>query len=199
MDAIATSAGTADDSAGLQQPRQRRITRHLCACVIALALSGCGSHQPSAQARLCLSRVRALVAHALSIRTNQVATDPSIGNDAMPQCSFKARLTRGRRFAVTINVDTSPQPYMVLSRTIVERQQVFSPKRLVPAPVAVLGLGLVASWFPPSQLMSTDGVRLVTTTVFWSGASQDEERRLAVRVSRPYLGKSKPSLAKLYP
>ncbi len=175
------------------------ITRRLWVCLLALALFGCGSHRLSPQARLCSSRVRTLVAQTLTIRTDDVATDPGIGNDAMPQCSFKARLPRGGRFDATINVDSSPQPYNVLSRTIEERQQVFSPTRLVPAPVAVLGLGLLASWFPPSQLMSTDGVRLVTTTILWSGASQGKERRLAVRVSRLYLGKSKPSLAKLYP
>jgi hypothetical protein len=175
------------------------VGRLLSGCLIAVVLWGCGSHQLSPQARLCLPPVKALLTRTLRVRSSQVVTVPGIGNDGMPQCSFKARLPSGGRFAVTINVDRSPQPYMVLSRTIVERQQVFSPTRLVPAPVSVLGLGLLASWFPPSQLMSTDGVRLVTTTVLWRGASQGQERRLAVRISRPYLGKSKPSLAKLYP
>jgi hypothetical protein len=123
-----------------------------------------------------------------------------VGNNVMPQCSFRARLPGGGRFKLTVNVDTSPQPYMVLSRTIVERQQVFSPTRLVPAPIAVTGLGLLASWFPDDkQLMSTDGVRLVTTTVLWSRAGRAREIRLAKRISRLYLGKSQPGKAKLYP
>lgn len=118
----------------------------------------------------------------------------------MPQCSFRASEPGRARFELTVNVDTSPQPYMVLSRKIVEGQQVFTPTRLTPAPIAVMGLGLLASWFPAeSQLMSTDGVRMITTSVTWSGVSQLRERQLATRISRLYLGKSKPSLAKLYP
>lgn len=101
---------------------------------------------------------------------------------------------------LTVNVDTSPQPYTVLSRTIVEGQQVFSPVRLVPAPVSVMGLGLLASWFPnQSQLMSTDGIRLVRTTVVWPGAKQAKDIAFATRISRLYLKKSKPALAHGYP
>ena len=130
----------------------------------------------------------------------QIKTVPGTGNDSEPQCSFRAHLAGGGRFEATVNVDTSPQPYTVLDRTIVEGQQVFTPTRLTPAPVAVLHLGLLASWFPgQSHLMSTDGVRLVTTTLMWSGAKQAKEIRFAARISRLYLGKSKGSLAHGYP
>jgi hypothetical protein len=140
------------------------------------------------------------VAQTLALNSKQIATVPSTGNNGMPQCSFKTQLKNGRRFNVTVNVDTSPQPYMVLSRTIVERQQVFSPKRLVPAPIAVLGLGLLASWFPDDQqLISTDGVRLVTTAVTWGRAKRDQQIRFATKLTRLFLGKSKASAAKLYP
>jgi hypothetical protein len=118
----------------------------------------------------------------------------------MPQCSFTVHLPGGKRFVATANVDTSPQPYTVLSRTIVEGQQVFSPVRLVPAPVSVMHLGLLASWFPnQQQLMSTDGVRLVRTTVIWPGAKQGEKIRFATRISRLYLKRSKSSAAHGYP
>jgi hypothetical protein len=139
------------------------------------------------------------VAHQLTVAPGRIAAARSIGNDGMPQCSFSTRLG-GKRVVLTVNVDTSPQPYTVLSRTIVEGQQVFSPVRLVPAPVSVTGLGLLASWFPnQSQLMSTDGNRLIRTTVVWPGAKQAQEIGFATRISRLYLKKSKPGLAHGYP
>jgi hypothetical protein len=168
------------------------------ACAVAVALAGCGSaHKPqSPSARLCLAPARQIVARALALHADEITPVPGTGNNAEPQCSFKANLPGGRQFVLTVNVDPSPQPFTVLSRTIEEGQQVFGPRRLVPAPVAVLHLGLLASWFPnSSHLMSTDGVRLVTTTVIWSGARQAREIRLATQISRLYLGKLRPSLA----
>lgn len=144
--------------------------------------------------------MRALSAQALRIAPSRIVTRPGIGNNGMPQCTFRASLPGGEPFALTVNVDSSPQPYTVLSRTIVEGQQVFSPTRLVPAPVGVMGLGLLASWFPnDSALMSTDGVRLVTTTLRWGGARQGAKIRFATQISRLYLGRPKPSLAHGYP
>ena len=164
-------------------------------CAGALALTGCGSSKP-AQATLCYARARTVVAQTLTIRPGSIATAKGIGNDGAPQCSFTARLSDGKHFDATVNVDVEPQPYTILSRTIVEGQQVFSPQRLTPAPVAVLNLGLLASWFPgPSQLMSTDGVRMVTATVTWPGAKQGAEISFATRLSRLYLGRPKPALA----
>jgi hypothetical protein len=166
--------------------------------LLCLPLLGCGtSHtKQSPASRLCQSRSRQLVAQTLRLPASQITAVPGTGNNAEPQCSFKARMPGGGRFDVTVNVDPSPQPYTVLSRTIVEGQQVFSPTRLTPAPVAVLHLGLLASWFPgPSHLMSTDGTRLVTTTVTWTGAKQAQEIRFAAQISRLYLGKLRPSLA----
>ena len=143
-----------------------------------------------------MPQVQKLAAQTLGVAVGQIAEVPGTGNNAEPQCSFKTHLAGGGQFDVTVNVDPSPQPYTVLARTIEEGQQVFSPTRLTPAPVSVMHLGLLASWFPgPSHLMSTDGVRLVTTTVMWSGAKQAQEIRLATRISRLYLGKSRPALA----
>ncbi len=171
----------------------------LGACLGALSLSGCGGSQ-SRSSSICRPSARELVARTFAVSPGQVTAKRSEGNNAMPQCSFTASLPGGRRFAVTVNVDTSPQPYMVLSRTIAERTQGFTPTSVLPAPVAVLGLGLLASWFPDEQaLMSTDGVRLVTAYVRWSGARQGAKVRFATRISRLYLGRSKTSRAKLYP
>lgn len=167
------------------------------ASAISLALWGCGSSTKSSA--VCRPRAQQLVARTLGLSSSRITAAASKGNNGEPQCSFTARLTGGR-FDTTVNVDTSPQPYAVLSRTIEEKQQVFSPTRLVPAPIAVLHLGLLASWFPDNkQLMSTDAVRLVTTTVIWPRAKQGQEIRFATQISRLYLGKSNPSRAKLFP
>lgn len=170
------------------------------ALAIPVVLWGCGSHRESAQARLCLPRTRQHVARTLNLSTRRIAIAPSIGNNAMPQCSFTARLPGGRRFDMTVNVDTSPQPYMVLARTIEERSQGFSPTSAVPAPVAVMGLGLEASWLPDEHaLMSTDGLRLVTVSLTWPGTRQAQKIQFATRISRFYLGRSRASLAKRSP
>jgi hypothetical protein len=89
---------------------------------------------------------------------------------------------------VTANVDTAPQPYYVLERATVEATQVFGPARMAATPLVVTGLGLEATWFPDyTQLMSTDGTRLITASISWRGASQARERALAKAVSRAYL------------
>jgi hypothetical protein len=175
-----------------------RRTFLILASAIPIALTACGSaHKPLSPAeRLCSPRARQLVAQTLMVHPGQITAVPGTGNNAEPQCSFKAHRPSGGQFEVTVNVDPSPQPYTVLARTIEEGQQVFSPTRLTPAPVAVLHLGLLASWFPgPSHLMSTDGVRLITTTVTWSGARQSQKIRFATQISRLYLGKLRPALA----
>jgi hypothetical protein len=74
---------------------------------------------------------------------------------------------------------------------------VFGGPRLVAAPEHVPGLGLDGDWFPARDaVMSSDGVRLITTTVVdWKGASQAGQRTLAVAVTRPFLGPLRKKLA----
>jgi hypothetical protein len=67
-----------------------------------------------------------------------------------------------------------------------------------------MNLGLEASWFPQEQwLISTDGYRVITTSVDWSGAGQQRKIALARAVTVPYLhtphGKVAERLAKSYP
>src|SRR5205823_3416127 len=94
-----------------------------------------------------------------------ISVTPGISNSAVPRCVFGI----GKR-QVTALVDSGPQPYFRLERTIVEDAQQFSTVRLEPAPVHVGGLGLDASWFPgEQQLMTTDGRRLITVIVKWHG------------------------------
>jgi hypothetical protein len=92
------------------------------------------------------------------------------------------------RVAATANVNTGPQPYFVLERTAIEAAQQFTATRMIAAPQAVSRLGIEADWFPAeTQLMTTDGVRLITVSVSWRGATQARKRALAVALARTYL------------
>jgi hypothetical protein len=89
---------------------------------------------------------------------------------------------------LTANIDTSPSPYFRLERTAVEAYQMFAPTGAAPPPRPVDRLGLEAYWFPDrTQLMSTDGGRLVTVAVAWRRSRQARRQALAVAASRPYL------------
>ena len=85
-----------------------------------------------------------------------------------------------------------------LERTAVEAEQVFSTGREEPAPVKVsrLGLDAYSYWFPGErQVMTTDGVRLITATIEWPQAPAGKRRALAVVAARPFLGKLHPKAA----
>lgn len=106
----------------------------------------------------------------------------------MPQCSYTAHLADGVRVVAVANVDTAPQPYFRLDRAATEAGQAFTSGKPPPPPQAITGLGLTADWFPTqTQLMTTDGVRLITVSVNWRGATQKRERAYAIALSRTYL------------
>src|SRR5437763_8386405 len=166
-------------------------------CALAL-LAGCGggskhapattTKQPAAARRpgVCLSQARAVVASALGVAPASVAAAQSTGNNAMPQCSFRAR-----RVTLIANVDSSPQTFQRLERAVVEEAQQFSTARNVPAPERVAGLGLDADWFPfEGQLLTADNRRLITVTVKWPGAAKKRARALSAAVARIYLKQS---------
>lgn len=89
---------------------------------------------------------------------------------------------------LTANIDTSPSPYFRLERTAVEAYQMFAPTGAAQPPRPVDRLGLEAYWFPDrTQLMSTDGTRLVTVAVGWRRSRQARRQGLAVVALRPYL------------
>jgi hypothetical protein len=116
----------------------------------------------------------------------------------MPQCTFTAR----DHVSLTVNIYTGPQPYFLLERTAVETGQMLVPTHAAPPPQTVTGLGIDAYWFPDrNQLMSTDGVRLITASVSWAGASLARQLALATALSRMYLTVPRRSngLAKGYP
>lgn len=132
---------------------------------------------------VCLAAARTTVARASggSVSSQRQST----GNNAQPQCTYRAG-----HLTVVANVDSSPQPYDRLERTVVEAQQQFGAVRTEPPPQRVPGLGLDADWFPREhQLLTTDGRKLITVTVSWRGASKARKRALAGVVARVYLGR----------
>ncbi|HUA44933.1 MAG TPA: hypothetical protein VMA77_06890 [Solirubrobacteraceae bacterium] len=136
----------------------------------------------------CRQSVLDVAARSLHVPPTSITTAVGTGNDGNPQCTYTTRVGGGKRVSLNADVYSGPQPYFVLERTIEEAAQPFGPKRLSPAPEAVNGVGLVASWFPNrNQLMSTDGLKIVTITVAWPGATVGREIAVASEISRPYL------------
>ena len=127
-----------------------------------------------------------MVARTFKLPSGSVSAAQSTGNNAMPQCSFRAR-----RLTLIANVDSSPQTFQRLERAVVEEAQQFSTARNVPAPERVAGLGLDADWFPfEGQLLTADNRRLITVTVKWPGAAKKRARALSAAVARIYLKQS---------
>jgi hypothetical protein len=125
------------------------------------------------------------VAKAAAVEPASVAQRQSTGNNAQPQCSFRAGRVR-----VVANVDGSPQPYQRLERAVVEDTQQFSVVRNEPPPQRVAGLGLDADWFPRErQLLTANNRYLITITVAWRGAPKARMRALGAALARVYLGR----------
>jgi hypothetical protein len=142
------------------------------------------THPQQAKApSVCLPAARAKVASFLGHPPAAIVTKQGTGNNGMPQCSFRAG-----RVDLTANVDTAPQAYFRLERTVVEETQQFSTTREVAPAQRIAKLGLDADWFPAEQqLMTTDGKQLLTVTVKWPDSTHARQRALAKAVARAYL------------
>jgi hypothetical protein len=190
-------------------------SRYLGMALLVAFLGGCGRSGSAAHrttghraashpVSVCTPVARGAVARSFAIPIGAVAFVESVGNNAEPQCAYTAHLAAGKRVTLIANVDSSPQPYFRLERTYIEAAQVFTPGRLIPPPQAITGLGLEADWFPTqSQLMTTDGYRLITLSYAWRGASQRQEQIVGERLARTYLhtphGKVAQAIAAGYP
>lgn len=165
--------------------------------MVLLGLAGCGtSGQPRRTAPehrtgvattyvICKPGAREAIARQLGIGAGTLVEHQGTGNNDEPQCTFAARHPRR---SLIVNVDSSPQPYARLERTVDEAAQIFTAKRASPAPQNVAHLGLVAAWLPASsELLTTDTRRLITVTIKWAGASQRGRLTLATVAARPYL------------
>jgi hypothetical protein len=166
-----------------------------CALLITgtvLTLAGCGGSAPGRLAHLgppaCNQRDVEAMARFLKVGAHTVATSKSIGTNGMPQCTFVTRRSAHHRVLVVANVDDSSQPYQVLRRTIEEASQFFNVWRPILAPSNVPRLGISASWFPDYDwLQATDGLRLITARIAWTGSTKQQKIALAQVMIRPYL------------
>ncbi len=194
--------------------RIRPITSRHAAPVIAglltsLALVGCGASSRSsatstkatatstkAAARpklppVCAPAAGAVIAHDAGVGVGVLTARATMGSNAEPECHF-----RSPKVSVVVNIDSSPQPYQRLERTIVEDGQQFSTDRSFTPPVTVPKLGLDAAWVPDqSKLLTTDGRNLLTITVAGRGEKRARQIALATLVARRYLGKPIPKSA----
>jgi hypothetical protein len=126
------------------------------------------------------------MASFLGVQAQKIATIQSKGTTGNPQCSYST--TAGpNRVKLLADDYTGSQPYFILERTAEEAAQVFVPTRTVPPPQSI-NLGIGADWFPArEQLMATDGLKLITTTVTWKGATQKHRLALAKVFTKPYI------------
>ncbi len=188
----------------------RPVAGAIAATALVCCLAGCGGGSspprrsaaahphhlsPYARARadVCSTAARGTVAHFLRVTPATVTVRRTHDNAGAPECVFG----HGHRAAVSLSVDGSPQPYGVLERRGEEQAQVLSTRRLQPAPIVILHLGLAAFWFPADQqLQTTDAVNLVTVSILHSpGASQRRRRTFSIALARRFLGPAQPSLA----
>jgi hypothetical protein len=184
---------------------RRPITSCYTALVIVglltgLALVGCGTSSRSsatstkAAARpkpppVCSPAAGMVIARQAEVGAGALEARTTTRNNAEPECHF-----RGPGVSVAVNVDSSPQPYQRLERTIEEDGQQFGTERNFTPPVTVPKLGLDAAWLPDqSKLLTTDGRSLLTITVAWRGKKRARQLVLATLVARRYLGKPIPN------
>ncbi|MGZ4174171.1 MAG: hypothetical protein ACXVQR_06810, partial [Solirubrobacteraceae bacterium] len=113
--------------------------------------------------------------------------EPHQSSTAAPECD----LTVAKLARLTTTVDSAPQAYFRLERAVVEDGQHFGNVRTAAPPQTVPGVGLDADWFPDhTELLTTDGARLISVTVHWPGATQARARALAEALARTYLGQA---------
>jgi hypothetical protein len=174
--------------------------------LLVLVLVGCGSSSttssstktnttkaaaPTKREPVCEPAAGAAIARDAGIGAGALKTRATTGNNASPECHFV-----GPRVFVAVNIDSSPQPYQRLERTIVEDGQQFGTERNFTPPQTVKNLGLDAAWLPDqSKLLTTDGRTLLAVTVKWRGEKRARELALAKLTARRYLGKPIPNSA----
>jgi hypothetical protein len=187
--------------------RSQPITSSCAALVIVclvtgLALFGCGTSSRSSATStkaaakpkpppVCEPAAGVVIARDAGVGVGALTARARMGNNSEPECHF-----RGPRVSVVVNIDSSPQPYQRLERTIDEASQQFGTVRTFTPPVSVPKLGLDAAWLPDqSKLLTTDGKSLLTITVAWRGQKRARQIALATLVAHRYLGKPIPNSA----
>jgi hypothetical protein len=139
----------------------------------------------------CSARARAELARSSGIAVDSVVSSPFTASGGAASCRFSARDGTARSLEVAAELDSAPQAYSRLDREVVEFSQnviwAHLGERAYPYPIP--HLGLAADWFPSeNQLLSTDGVRLITIVVSSLPAGAGGGARVAASLARIYLG-----------
>jgi len=168
---------------------------------LSLAIAGCGGARhtpartrPSATAALpapCSSASRRALGRSAGIAVDLVASSPFTTSSGAASCRFSTRDSAARRLDVVAELDSAPQAYYRLEREVVEFGQnvIWAHLGRRAYPVAIPHLGLDADWIPAeNELVTSDGVRLVTIVVASVPASAGGGARVAASLARTYLG-----------
>jgi hypothetical protein len=169
---------------------------------LSLAMAGCGGGgrhtaartRPSATRALpapCSSRSRRALARSAGIAVDLVASSPFTTSSGAASCRFSTRPSAAGRLDVVAELDSAPQAYYRLEREVVEFGQnvIWGHLGRRAYPVAIAHLGLDADWIPAeNELVTSDGVRLVTIVVDSVPASAGGGARVAASLARSYLG-----------
>jgi hypothetical protein len=197
-----------DERAGVR----RRLFLAAGVLAVALPIVGCGganapthtssTHAATHAARaaapppICRAKAKAAILRVEHIPAGALSTRAAKAGSGYPECVFTLRMRARRPVRVTVEVDTAPQAYAVLERSVDEAVQIW-PVRFQSPPQHIDGLGIDADWFPEEQhLMTTDAVRLITATVDWPRGTHAQKVALAVAAARPYLGPLQLKLAR---
>ncbi len=193
-------------------PTRMRISKLGAGVICVLALAACGGSSSKSSSSstsaakhdanpaaipVCYTAAKDAMASFLAIQAQQIATAQSRGTSGNPECSYTTG-TGKHEIKLLADDYTGNQPYFILERTAEEAAQVFVPNRTVPPPQAI-NMGLEADWFPArEQLMATDGLKLITTTVTWKGVTQKHRLALARAFTKPYIKVTKQGRAAVH-
>ena len=174
----------------------RRIAP-LATIAAALAVAACGSsasqHTPThkrtiatALAGPCSPLASTALAKALHLSGDAIGARPFTPPSGVAACRFTAP-----GLNVIATLDSAPQVYQRFNRTTVEYEQnvVWAHLGAKANLVNIPHLGLDADWIPPQrEVITTDGIRLITVTVTTVPAHAPQPQAVAARLARTYLG-----------
>ena len=148
--------------------------------------------RPAQAKPVCAERARRALAGFLKVGESRVSMRPGVAGSGDRTCTLGVR---GAARAV-VDINTDPQVYFVLERTIVENAQLKSFQPAHPSPIQITHLGLDAAWFPDADyLLTTDGVRLVKVSVTWPHATERDRIEVGRLLAPRFLGRLHPRAA----
>jgi hypothetical protein len=169
-----------------------------CALIAAACgASGAPAHRTAARLTTpCATIAVAAVARATSLPTRTIVASAFTAPGGEANCRFSARRSSGRSLDVIAELDSAPQAYYRFVREVVEYGQnvLWHSEGAAAYPRNVPHLGLEADWFAAAdQLITTDGVRLITVSVNSAPANAPGgAEQIATALARTYIGRLVP-------